>query len=165
MPPFQPGHPKFGGRKKGVKTARQLEAEALELEAIGKSETTGKPLLDIFEDIARDKSYKLSTRFEAAKIVMPYRYPRLVSQDIRAETSNIVYAIHDQPGDDSAWVEQYCRAGTVAERSANVDLQIERLRNEEYQREIDRLRDELAKTKESAALSARDPLKLIPLLE
>jgi hypothetical protein len=165
MPPFQPGHPKHAGRKKGVRNVKTRAVEAAVAEAVAKSDPTNQEPKDFLLEIMRDKAYPLATRMEAARIVSPFIHQKLEAKEIRAEVLGVQYAIHDTPGDDSAWVETYCQTGTVAERAANVDLKIEQLRTEELTREVDRLRDELAKAKENVALAHRDPMKLIPLLE
>jgi hypothetical protein len=73
--PFQPGHPRFGGRKPGTKDKLVAAREA----AIFKS---GQSPLDYLVSVYRDESEPTATRVDAARTVCQYVYPRLQSVDV-----------------------------------------------------------------------------------
>jgi hypothetical protein len=163
MARFEPGHAKVGGRQKGSRNRATVAVEAAVADAVAKSDPAGQEPKDFLLEIMRDKAYPLSTRMEAARIVSPFIHQRLEAKEIRAEVLGVQYQIADQPGDDADWIQRYCQPGTIAERADNVALKIAQLQNEELTREVDRLRDELTKAKQQAALVREDDSRILLL--
>lgn len=79
-----PGHPKTGGRKKGVPN-KASAAKAAEIAA------TGKTPLEFMLDVMRDKSQPEDMRLDAAKAAAPYVHPKLSS----IETSGSMTVRHE----------------------------------------------------------------------
>lgn len=72
--PFQPGHPRFGGRKPGTKN-KIIEARESALLRSGLSP------LDFLITTFRNEAEPTSVRVDAARTVCQFIYPRLSSLD------------------------------------------------------------------------------------
>ena len=80
---FAPGHPKYGGRKKGSKNKRTKLAEAI-FDKLEKEIGPVDPIEGLLR-IGSNKKLPVATRIEALKAVLPFLYPRLQAM---ALTSN-----------------------------------------------------------------------------
>jgi hypothetical protein len=79
--PFQPGHTKTGGRKRGVANKRTVQRK-VELVRSGLSP------VDYLLAIMRDEQLDLPTRLDAAKAVAPYTNPRLAVIDATVKSQS-----------------------------------------------------------------------------
>jgi hypothetical protein len=121
-----------------------------------------KPL-DFLLALMRDEQADRRDRLEAAKHAANFVHPRLVSQDIRAETK-AAYWISEQPLSQQEWTQEF--TGPVIEgRGTPVGITInavDQLRLDVLQTENQHLKERLSKLEDDLKLSqAREAIPLL----
>jgi hypothetical protein len=92
MPPFQPGHPKVGGRKRGTRNKATIERELQEatlLKSGPTEEAFSGDALGFLQLIYRDPDQPRSVRLDAARVAVGFEVPRLQAVAVDARVRDV----------------------------------------------------------------------------
>jgi hypothetical protein len=156
-----------GGRSKGTPNRRSVALREAMNKAVEDVEKSGelKPL-DFLLALIRDEQADRRDRLEAAKHAANFVHPRLISQDIRAETK-AAYWISEQPLSLAEWSAEFTgpviegRGVPVAETVGNIhkiEVEVRNKRISQLEEELAKARDELKLQTEAASAARRIPL-------